>query len=309
MKLCSNRAGLRFPAAMLLALVIPLSGVAQTPATPARVLTAPSSVRAMALGGAYMTTAGHADAVFYHPALLSGSTGFGVDLQRWGGAASAVAASAATAWWGGSVGIGVQTLHAGLEEGRDEVGEDALLTHGAVPLAEQVATVGWARRIFGVRVGVSGKVVDLRLDGARSTTLLADVGVAHGVGPVTLAATLKDLGRDPFETGGGLGPARLVVGAGAYGGQVGPLDVGLAAALSHGSEETSGGGGLEVGYWPISGRTFVARIGVRTPPAGSAADPLTLGFAFWGDRLALEWAYQGYGGAGAATHRFGVRWR
>ena len=101
----------------------------------------------------------------------------------------------------------------------------------------------------------------------------------------------------------------MVLGAGAYGRQLGPLDVGLAGHLSYASEETVYGGGLELGYWPISGRTFVARIGVQNAPEGSAADPFTFGFAFWGDDLVLEWAYQGFGDLDVGTHRFGVRWR
>lgn len=289
----------------------PVPAVGQTPATPPRVLSLPASVRAMALGGAYMMNANHADALFHHPALLAGATGFGLDVQRWNGAGTAAAASAVTGWLGGGIGIGLQVLTAGLpESGEPGTGlQDDLLTHGPVPLSEQVATLGYARRLFGVQFGVTGKLVDLRLDGARSSTLLADVGAARALGPVTVGLTVKDLGNDPFESDGDFTPARVSLGVGSYGKQVGPMDVGFTGAVSRSSDDTRIGGGLELGYWPISGRTFVARIGVQTTPEGSEADPVTFGFAFWGDRVVLEWAYQGFGGLEAATHRFGMRWR
>lgn len=297
----------------------PLPAAGQAPSTPPRVLSLPASPRAMALGGAYMMNANHADAIFHHPALLAGATGFGLDVQRWNGAGASGAASAATGWLGGGIGIGLQVLTAGLPE-RLETGaggvphpgtdrQDDLVTHGPVPLSEQVATLGYARSLFGVRFGVTGKLVELRLGGARSSTLLADVGAARTLGPVTVGLTVKDLGNDPFQSDGDFTPARVVLGVGSYGKQVGPLDIGFTGAVSRSSAETRIGGGLEFGYWPISGRTFVGRVGVQTTPEGSEADPVTFGFAFWGDRVVVEWAYQGFGGLDAATHRFGVRWR
>ena len=69
------------------------------------------------------------------------------------------------------------------------------------------------------------------------------------------------------------------------------------------------GGGVEIGYWPISGRTFVARIGVRQLEEGTDASPLSLGFAFWGDDVVLEWAFRPWEGDETGTHRFGIRWR
>ena len=282
---------------------------AQTPVTPPLVLTTTASTRAMALGGAYMMNAGHADALFHHPALLTNASGFGLEVQRWAGHGSATAASAAMGWFGGGVAVGLQTLQAGMQRAYVPRGQDDLFTTGEVPLSERVATVGYARTFFGVQVGVAGKLVDERLGGAHSSTVLVDAGAARQVGPLTVGLTVRDIGDDPFETDGDLGPARVVLGAGAYGRQLGPLDVGLAGHLSYASEETVYGGGLELGYWPISGRTFVARIGVQNAPEGSAADPFTFGFAFWGDDLVLEWAYQGFGDLDVGTHRFGVRWR
>jgi len=301
----------------VLLLLAPAPAVAQSTANtvvwepspaPPRLRTLPASTRAMALGGAYMMNAGHADVLFYHPALLVGASGFGLDVQRWGGEGSAASASAAVAWLGGSVGIGLQTLQAGVP-GLATPRQDDLFTLGPAPVSERIATVGYARRLFGLQVGVAGKLVDERLHSARSSTVLVDVGVAREVGPLTVGLTVQDLGNDPFEDDGDQAPARLVLGAGAYGRQVGPLDMGFTASLTHSADETLAGAGVEVGYWPINGRTFVARAGVQKVPDGSEADPFTFGFAFWGDDLVLEWAYQGFGDLDEATHRFGVRWR
>ena len=52
----------------------------------------------------------------------------------------------------------------------------------------------------------------------------------------------------------------------------------------------------------------MARAGVHRVPEG-VGSPFTFGFAYWGDSLVLEWAYQRFGDLGEATHRFGVRWR
>ena len=45
-------------------------------------------------------------------------------------------------------------------------------------------------------------------------------------------------------------------------------------------------------------------------PDDSEARPITLGFAYWGDSLVLEWGYQPFDGAPeSGTHRFSIGWR
>ena len=73
---------------------------------------------------------------------------------------------------------------------------------------------------------------------------------------------------------------------------------------------TTLGGGVELGYYPIQGRTFVARLGFQDVPEDSEAAPVTMGFAFWADDLTIEWAFRPVSDADeGGTHRFGVRWR
>lgn len=305
---------------LVAALLAPAALGAQVQGNLPKVLTLPASTRAMALGNAYVLTERHADVLFYQPALLSRASGFGLDVQRWSAAATSTTASAAMAWFGGGVGIGLQTLQYATASIAVPAGQDDLFGTGAVPVSERVATLGYARILKGFEVGVAGKLVDQRVSTARNTLALVDIGVAHGLGPFMVGLTAKDLGPQAFDTDGDaddadipqdadLRPARFVLGAGAYGRQVGIFDLGVATQVSYSSDETLVGGGLEIGYWPISGRTFVARVGAQKVPDGSEASPITFGFSYWGDDLVLEWAYQDFGALQAGTHRFGVRWR
>jgi hypothetical protein len=290
----------------LAAMLLPAPATTQSRGTLPKLLTLPASTRAMALGGAYQPTARHSDGIFYNPALINGSTGMGVDVQQWGRESSAAAASAALAWFGGGVAVGLQALQLGVTGSSVPDGEDHLFSSGTTAVSERIATVGYARKLFGVEWGVAGKLAEERVGGARSAVAMIDLGAARGFGPVMVGASVLDLGSRPFDDGG-VSP-RVVLGAGAYGQPVGIFDVGFAAALTYTEDRTSVGGGVELGYWPISGRTFVARLGAQSVPSGSEASPFTFGFAFWGDDLRLEWAYQDFGRVSSGTHRFGIAW-
>ncbi len=268
----------------------------------------------MALGGAYNVDSGYADAIFYHPALVAGATGFGLDLQTWSGQATSASASAATSWYGGSVAIGLQTLQYGGSAAVGgtvlPAGEDVLFDVGTPATSERVASLAYARSFFGLRFGVTGKLVEERVDRARQSAGAFDVGVARGVGPVTLAATAANLGQDlNFASGDAQLPSRFTLGAGVRPRPVGPLDVGMSAQVGRRDDgEAVAGMGVQVGYWPMVGRTFVGRVGIQRVPEGDGS-PFTFGLAYWGDDLVLEWAYRSFGALGEGTQRFGIRWR
>jgi hypothetical protein len=291
----------------------PSAATAQAEGRLPKVLELPASTRAMALGDAYMMNAGASDALFYHPGLVSGASGFGMDVQTWSGGASAASASAATDWFGGTVALGLQTLQYGAPATEVHLlpgGQDVLFQLGPAPTSERVASVGYGRRVLGVRLGLVGKLVEERIAGERDATGAVDVGAATTVGPLTVGLSAQNLGPDMgFVSGDAPLPTRITLGAGAYGRQVGPLDVGLAGALTRRDDgEVVAGAGLEVGYWPVEGRTFVGRIGAHRVPEG-VGSPFSFGLAYWGDDLVVEWAYQRFGDLGEGTHRFGVRWR
>jgi hypothetical protein len=299
-------------AALLLSLA-PAALSAQVEGVLPRITQMSGSTRAMALGDAYMMDAGHADVIFYHPALLTNARGFGIDFQRWGPNSSSTAVSAAMQWLGGGLGVGLRTLQysaPGSGPSAAPEGQDDLFAFGSVPVSERVATLAYARSIpFDIDLGIGANLVDERVGGSRQSVLLFDVSVARDLGPVVLGITAHDLGDKPvLQTGAK--PTRVVIGAGNYGEQLGILDYGYTASVGISDEEVTYGGGIEIGYWPIQGRTFVARVGFQNVPDGSEAEPVTTGFAFWGDNVTVEWAFRPFsGGEEGGTHRFGVRWR
>jgi hypothetical protein len=206
------------------------------------------------------------------------------------------------------VAVGLQTLQFGVAGTVVPDGEDHLFSPGGTPVSERLVTAAHARRFFGVEWGIAGKLAEERIGGARSTVAMVDLGAAKGLGPVMVGLAALDLGSRPFDGEDGLAAPRVVASAGAYGQPVGIFDLGYAAAVTYTEDHTSVGGGVELGYWPINGRTFVARFGAQSVGSGSDASPFTFGFAFWGDDLRLEWAYQDFGEGRSGTHRFGVAW-
>lgn len=303
---------LRAPLQLALAVAMSSQLSAQAAGSLPRVLELPASTRAMALGDAYMMNAGHADALFYHPALLASASGFGLEIQSWGGQSSAAAVSAATQWKGGGIGIGLLTLQYGAPGqgvAAAPTGQDHLFQLGPSPVSERVAMIGYARELFGIDFGVAGKLIDERVGMVRQNKTMVDLGAVTDVGPVRVGLTIRDWGHDPIVLDAGSTP-RVVLGAGSYGRQLGVFDIGLTGAANWSEDRTTISGGLEVGYWPIRGRTFIARVGLQDPPAGSELSPVSMGFAFWGDDITVEWAFRPYAGTeSTGTHRFGLRWR
>lgn len=273
------------------------------------VLNLPASTRAMALGGAFMLSGAESDAIFYNPAALGQASGLQIGVQRYG-SADLAALSGVSEWFDGHIGIGVQALAYGAGSGIVPDGDAAevLFTNGPIGVAELAATLGYGREIAGVRMGAAGKVFQRRAGGDRATGLALDLGAARELGPVTVGAALRNLGP-ALETGGSETelPRRLTLGAAVPRQPVGPLDIGGAAMVARlWDGSIVGGGGIEVAWWPVVGRTFVGRIGVRT--AEGAAQPFTFGAAFLGDALVLEYGYRSFEDVGG-THRITVGWR
>ena len=282
----------------------PLAGQTGTPGLGHDVAT---STRAMALGGAYVMGSGQADAVFQHPSLLRDASGMTLDVQRWGSASGSTSAAAVTSWFGGSVGVavGVQSMQYGYSDPTPPTGRalDGLFSDTSAPISERAALLGLSRGFDtgDVDWGVALRFSEERVENVRSTDLEVLLGASREVGPVTVGVTFPDVGRTITD---------VDIGVGAYGWELGPLDLGVSGRLSGFDDEVVAGRGVEVGYWPVRGRTFVGRVGVQSVPDGSVASPVTLGFAYWGDDLVLEWAFQPYDGAPeSGTHRFSIGWR
>lgn len=305
---------MRFPVLLVVALSVPGALSAQFEGALPKTTTLAASTRAMALGDSYAMSSGHSDAVFYHPALLTGSSGFGGTMQRWNAPGSFTSFSAAFDLFGGSWALGGRSLQYGVPDGSTLVaptGQDHLFVPGGDPVSERTVTLAYARDIVaGISAGLAVDLLDARINRAQHNVSLVDLSLAREVGPVSVGLTAHDIGEKPFVDYGAR-PSRIVLGAGAYGRQVGILDVGFATNLGlDAADELTYGAGVEVGYWPIQGRTFVARLGVQDTPEGSEASPVTMGLAFWADDLTVEWAFRPFSGADeGGTHSVGLRWR
>lgn len=284
---------------------------AQTVAGPV-VLRAPASTRALALGNAYPLATAESDVVFYNPAFLTGARGVSGSLALYGSSSRLLTVSGAAEWWHGGVAFGAQALSwsAGDESaGVLTRGEAGLGDSGDLSGSEQVLTAAYARTLFGLRVGLAGKLIDYRIGPERDATAALDVGIARSLGPGVIGITGRNIGRDPtFDGRDAELPTEIVLGAASGTRPAGPLDLLLALSASWRRDDTlSAGGGLEVSYWPIQGRTFTGRVGVRWIE-DSDMSPLTVGAGFTGDRIALDWAFEDIDG-GDALHRFTVRLR
>lgn len=285
------------------------SAAAQSAGHEPAVVELTTGARAAGLGGAFQVGVADSDVVFHHPALSERASGLMLGYQAYGGAATALSLSAGTAWYGGGIAVGLQTLEYGSPgPGGRGGGIDPLLAGGEHGVAELVATVAYARPLGPVRLGIGGKLVTQRVGHSRESRGAMDVGVAKEIGSLWLALSARNQGPDYVLDGVEVSqPGQVTLGLGGYGRPVGPLDLGLAATVTRRADrEWTGGGGVELAYWPVRGRTFVLRVGGRHVPEGGAS-PVTVGGSFRGDDLVLEYAWESVDGT--AVHRVSLGWR
>jgi hypothetical protein len=263
------------------------------------------------MGNAYHLASADNDAIFYHPGLVDGARGIGASLAFYE-RASLISLSAGTDWWRGGVALGVQSLSysaSAANAGPFADGEAALDTQGDVQAGETVVSAGYGRVLLGFRVGLVGKMIDQRRGGERDATVAADFGIARRISFLTAGIAVQNLGRQPDFTGNDLDlPLAFTLGASTLPRPLGPLDLSAAASVSLQEDDTVvPAAGIEIAYWPISGRTFIGRIGFRHIDE-SDIRPLTLGAGFTGDRIGIDYAVQAFEDA-RAVHRIGLRWR
>ena len=141
-------------------------------------------------------------------------------------------------------------------------------------------------RSGGFQLGAGIKLLEQRLGNQRDATLAADLGVAKAVSDFTFGLAFQHLGEALTTTEADTPlPARATLSAALDRTPLGPLDVAATAAVARWQDgEIVPSGGLELSYWPITGRTFIGRIGLRRVPRGNAS-PLTFGLAFTADAL------------------------
>jgi hypothetical protein len=283
------------------------------------VLGLPASTRALALGNSFGLGSQDSDALFYQPGLLNGAQGFSGSIQRYGSSSTLATFSVGRSWLSGGVVLGIQQLSYGADATQPILGHDllelsadigSLRENGDVGVSELVVSAGYGRTIKGVQMGLVGKFIDERFGSLKSATGAIDLGAAASPGPVTVAFAVQNLG--PAMTIGGEEiplPLRFALGASTDRKPVGPLDLSASSAVSYRVEgDVIPSVGLEVAYWPVTGRTFVGRLGYRHLPREQSGSPVTFGGAFMGDDIILDYAYEGFD-SGSPSHRFSLGWR
>jgi hypothetical protein len=283
---------------------------AQTPGRAPAIAELGVGARGVSMGHAFEISSTDPDGIFHHPATLATARGVSLGWYAFPGAAGMVSATAAAEWFGGGVGIGARALSYGSRVG-DALpgGEDRLIAGGDHMVGELSASVGWGRTLSGVRLGAVGSLMQRRSASARDALGTLDLGIAVPLGRAVVGLAAQNV-TGQLLAGDWVTPApqRVTASAGASGIPVGPLDLGGAASMAQRADgQIEIGGGLELAWWPVTGRTFLGRVGYRRIPEGSAL-PWTAGAGFWGDALRLEYAYQGYRG-GDRTHLVTVGWR
>jgi hypothetical protein len=278
----------------------------------------PVSTRSLALAGALPLADRDPDLIFRNPALAERTRGLGMSAHRYEGEARLVSVAGGAPWLGGGVGLGIRSAsypvpmaEGMLPGGRPGERMRYAAQEGEDPLRlEEIAvTVGYGRLWKGVRFGAAFSGLEVRRDGQSDLTGFLDLGAAVDAGPVTAGVS-----------GGGFGPSLdlpagfrrvpkwVMAGAGTRAAPVGPLDIsGAFAAILLEGGRVEAGGGVEVGWWPVQGRTLVGRAGL----GGSrihGASVFSLGGAFLGDSFTLEYAWRGVDGA-PGIHGASLRFR
>lgn len=277
------------------------------------VLTLPANTQAMAMGDAFQFNGRISDLIFYNPALLDRARGIEGGAQRWATQSTSFTLSGATGWLSGGVGIGLQSLTYTVPvlgtSGR-RLRQDLLVSGDEVPVSELVATGGISKQFQGLRFGLAVKLIEQRIWERRDGTAALDLGVAWVGDLVTVGFSAQNLGPDLTIRGDDYPlPRRFTLGGATQDVPVGPLDLSATAAIVLDPyDRWIPGAGLQVEWWPVVGRTFIARAGWRRVPVGEAW-PFTFGAGFTGDQLGLDYAYQRFDGDVRGAHRLSVRWR
>jgi hypothetical protein len=283
------------------------------------ILELPASARSLALGNSFTMASPGPEGLWYHPGVLDRALGLSASVQRYGSSSTLAAFSAGQAWYSGGVALGAQILTYSAPSSEPISGGDvlhlpadaaSLREAGEVGASEMVVSAGYGRSVKSLRMGLVGKLVEQRFGPHRGATGAVDLGAAMSAGPVTFGVAARNLGPGLAIGGGEVRlPVLFTLGGSSRQTPVGPLDVSAAAALTYRLDgDLIPSAGLEVAYWPITGRTFVGRVGFRSLPESQSGLPVTFGGAFLGANLVLEYACEGFE-SGVPSHRFGIGWR
>ncbi|MEO8337977.1 MAG: hypothetical protein ABI664_23590 [bacterium] len=304
--------------ALASACVFASSAMAQAPDTGPLVLLLPANTRAAGMGNAWV--AGRDEtSVFYNPAQINPTTGFGGRVVRYGsnGTLGTLATAMTINWL--TLGWGVQVVEfKALGTSTYPYTPSELTQPGTRDAQSLVIGAGGNFLVKKFRLGFGAKYAEDRVEAAlnplaaaplsyvapaiRKGVLLGDVGVSHSFRNGTAALAVQNIGDDsrvslPIQTT--LGWARQM--------QASQLDLAFAAQVSARRDWIGGGGGVEAGWGWIEGWSAAVRAGAhRTETA--AQKPVTMGATLNADHLSLDYALEFFDGSRFA-HHVSLRWR
>lgn len=291
--------------ALVLAPVMPAPATAQADRYAPVVLQLAPTPRAAVLGAT--AAARDIEAIFGNPAMIGVAAGTVAGAARYDGATLLTVASSSSS---GSfaVGVGAMYLRGTAHSDRLPLWSYALNVPGHLALTSAVGTFGLATTVRGLRVGSAVKYATQHQGAVGDARPALDLGVARDLGRLTAGLTVQNIGAGPrFPTSSAQLPLRVAAGLAGYGFTWGPMDVSGAAGVSVLPDGlVLPAAGLELGYVPLDGYTFVARIGLRRPEL-RAQQPLSFGGSASLDRFSLDYAYEDWDGGRA--HRLALRVR
>ena len=292
----------------------------QKPAHGPIVLRLPASARIAAMANAGVAS-NDGDALFYNPGMLQAARGLAVSVQRYGSAGTAGSMANVTQLGTLSFAVGAQFVDwtAATLPGNSALryreqlagGATALFQREGVPASSAAFTVGIARTLKGLRLGVSLKYAEDRIGSDHDGTVAADVGMYMPLGPANLAITMQNLGAGTEMRGQkGTLPRRVGIG---FGGGLFPLwehwDLGAQMQVTLENDLfLRPAGGVELGYVPIEGVSFIVRTGLRLPRERDES-LVTGGLGITVDRISLDYAMEPFRDGRPVSHRVGVRLR
>jgi hypothetical protein len=247
------------------------------------------------------------EAFLGNPALAGVVAGTVASLARYD-AATLLTLASSSSLGSFNVAIGAQYLDAHADAVRLPIWSYSLTQGGPIPVASAVGALALSTTFRGNRVGAALKYVDERHGSGQDGVPALDLGLSRDVGRFTTGVSVQNIGAG-IRYGGWRPqlPLRISLGAATYGFVAGPFDLGgsaSASVLPNGDVRPAAG--LEIGFVPLDGYLFQARIGLRSPEL-RAQQPLSFGGTAALDRFALDYAYEDWAGGGA--HRLALRVR
>ncbi|MES2180068.1 MAG: hypothetical protein V4550_19580 [Gemmatimonadota bacterium] len=290
-----------------------LSGTAhaQAPAAGPLALLLPASTRAVSVGNAWVASREDAS-VFYNPAQIIATNGYGIRLARYGAGATVGTLTSAFAIGNLNLGWGAQYVGYKVQSSAGyPLAPSDILTRGTRNGTSLVVATGINAVFKGFRTGAGMKYAEDRLeasslgvspDARLNGLILGDVGVSHGLLSGQAALAVQNIGRDdkiklPVQTS--LGWTRSI--------NTSQVDFAIATEVLARNGWVGGGGGAEMSYGWLEGYSASVRAGAHRTET-SEQRPISLGGTMNMDRLTVEYALEFFA-RGQNAHHFTFRWR